>query len=286
MSNSSSPLRTYPFNITDSQLEELIWDLNDALLKCRRAISPDRNADPYSHCQFLAEHYQIYIQSINSEHGSMYVRNIQLDKIDFKLIINACITKLTAASREADAIESVSQFQDDARAMNWEIRLRTFEDPLTTAQWYDQLVASELAEAFLATTGQKPTMGGYKRPSQHSNQPAQSTPEIRSPFTVFALYLIRIAKLKRLGVGGFTVGVLRKAMGPYWQSKRMLEGGEAADELERNAPADPGILPRRRRGRPSKGNEPAKVRDEGAVKTDICSAAELAAMNWEEFDVD
>lgn len=293
MSDKAAAIRSYPFSINDFQLEKLIWRVNEAFCNRRGAISSDRNVNPYSNYPIRPERHQLYVPKINNENGSVYVQNIQIDISVINLYLNACLPTLVSIRKGVGEIELESQRLDDVRVANGELRRRTFEGPLTTLQWYDEFVARELAEVFVAITGQKPTMGGYKRPSENSVQAGHPAPEIKSPFTVFALYLIEIAKIKRLGAGEFTVGVLRKAMAPYWRSKRMAEGSESIEGAEEaefevlvcSAAAE---LPKtqKRRGRPKRGHELAPLRDETPLQMDICSAAELRAMDLEEFDVD
>jgi hypothetical protein len=213
------------------------------------------------------------------------VQNIEQDKAVASLLIDSCLTTLVSVMKNSDAIERESQRLDDVRALNGEGRLRTFEGPLTTVRWFDELVARELAEVFVAITGQKPTMGGYKRLSNKSGRAGEPAREIKSPFTVFALYLVRIAKIKRLGSGQFTVTVLRKAMAPYWQSKRQFDG-EEQEELAGSAVLDLHPQTPKRRGRPPKAQNRDELRDETPMPLDICSAAELDAIDWIEVDVD
>jgi hypothetical protein len=285
MSDKAGGVIVYPFRISDDQLEELVWRVNGAFLDRRKLVSLDRNVNPFAGLPVKVENVQLYVPGLSTENGSIYVENIEREKGVVCLLIEECLTTLVSMMKNRNVIEREYQREDDMRARKGNSRLRTFEGCLTTVAWFDELVVRELAEAFVAITGQRPTIGGYKRPSGSSERAGKSARKIESPFAVFALYLIEISELKRLGAGAFTINVLRKAMAPYYISKRKFDGAELEDLAD--APdSELNILAPKRRGRPPKAHNRDVLRDPTPVPVIDCSSEELAAMDWVEVEVD
>lgn len=285
MPDKAGIVTVYPFRISDDQLEELVWRVNDAFLNRRKLVSLDRNVDPFDDLPVKSEHIHLYIAGLNTENGSIYVENIQQDKDIACFLIDACLTTLVSVMKNRNVIEREFLREDDVHALKGESRPRTSKGCFTTVAWFDELVARELAETFVAITGQKPTMGGYKRPSDSSERVGESARKTQSPFSVFALYLIKISKLKRLGARDYTAIILRKATAPYYQSKRQSDK-DGQENLTTSAYEELKLSAAKRRGRPPKGHNREELRDTTPVPVIDCTPAELASMDWVEVEVD
>lgn len=282
MSEMEKHLPIQKFAISDDKIEELVFELNEAFADRRREISLKHNLNPFDDYPVIKERFHLYVPELNERHGSIYVESIVISRDEIKLHIDTNMTIIKSLLKSNRLIERLAKDQDDERALRGEPRLANLTGQLATVQWGDRLVALLLADAYKAITGLAPTMGGYKNRKARAGSPASSRLAIRSPFAVFAMKLIEIGEISRLGAGEYSVGILRKAMSPDW---RYAESG--GNPLKRTALLKIAeAMPARRAGRPLAGEEPWRLRTSELVDAEDCTPAEVEAMALEEFQVD
>lgn len=270
------------FVISDYQIEELIFELNKAFEKRRREISIKRNVDPFSGYPVMKESFWLSVPGIENDHGSIYVENIRVGREIIRVEINVAITAVSSLLKSHHLIEPLAKLQDEERALERKPRLANLTGKIRGVQWGDQLVAWTLADAYKAITGLAPTMGGYKKPKFDGEDFPPSAPAIRSPFAVFAMKLIEMGDIKRLGAGEFTVGILRDAMSGNWRHNDTGRSRLYRPVLAKIADAQAAGEP----GRPPLGQEQWRLRTPKPIEMDECTSEEAGSMTLEEFEVD
>lgn len=219
---------------------------------------------------------------INERHGSVYVENIEIPYNDIKMHIDSNVTIIKSVLESNHLIERLAAQQDDERALRGEPRLADITGRPKNVQWGDEIVASTLAEAYTAITGLAPTMGGYKKPNAEARGLSSGSCKICSPFTVFAMKLIEMGSIRRMGAGKFSVGILRDAMSSNW--RHMESGGSPLLRPALLSIAE--ALPPKGPGRPPAGEERRRLTTSDPVDVEDCTRTEVGAMMLEEFQVD
>jgi len=270
------------FAISDEQTIELVHELNEVLDERRSSISVKRNLNPFEGYPVIKEKLYLHVPEINEEDGSIYVENIVISRDEIKMHIDTSLTIIKSLLKSNHLIERFAKQQDDERALRGESRLANLTGQPKAVQWGDRLVASLLADAYKAITGLAPTMGGYKKPKARAGSPASSRRTIRSPFAVFAMKLIQIGEISRLGAGEYSVAILRKAMSQDW--RYAASGGSRLKRATLLKIAE--AMPAKGPGRPPAGEEPWRLRTPELVEVDEYTPTEAEARTWDEFQVD
>lgn len=282
MSKSENRIPTRVFSVSAEEIKELVFELNEAFDNRRKEISVKRNLNPFDDYPVLKEKFYLYVPGINEKHGSVYVENIEIPYNDIKMHIDSNVAIIKSVLESNHLIERLAAQQDDERALRGEPRLADITGRPKNVQWGDELVASTLAEAYTAITGLAPTMGGYKKPNAEARGVSSGSCKIRSPFTVFAMKLIGMGSIRRMGAGEYSVGILRAAMSANWRYAE--SGGSPLRRLALLKITE--SMPAKGPGRPSAGEERWRVTTTDSVDVEEYTPTEGEATTWDEYQVD